>query len=342
MWRAALVDLGRFQAGAIPWSRALCALLSIGIPSIAGVALHAPVFGVVAAVTALNAFIDDLGGSVGHRVSTMAATVVLVIIGGIAGALVPADHWLPVVAIFCAGLVAGWVHGSAPAVENVVRFGAITLVITTTLKLHDPRLIACAAAGGVLAVIVMLIDHAFRRIDPPPLGGSWTEGWQRLRNRQTAGLRFAVLYAAVATAGLLLAEAIGAHRAGWVTLTTLLVMRPDGAESLQFVVQRLAGTLAGVAVAVLVTNVTQGPAMLVGCVALSASLFPIAAAKHRWLGVAAATLMVILLLDLALAGTGSPRALIIERFYDTVLGCVLGTLGTLAAFPNMLRSARGR
>ncbi|MGH8618907.1 MAG: FUSC family protein [Burkholderiales bacterium] len=340
MLRDTFSDLWKFSAVPPPWHHAVRALVSIAGPAVVGLVAGEPLFGVIAAVTALNTYIDDLGGSLRHRAFTMSATVFCVIAGGVAGAVIPEGHWLPVVAIFLAGLVAGFVHGSATALENVVRFGAITLVVATTLQLEDPRLILVALAGGAYAICVMLADYAIRRANPPSTGGSWREGWARLRARQTVGWRFAFIYAAVGAVGLLLAEAVGAHRAGWVTLTTLLVMRPDGAESLRFAVQRLVGTLAGVIAAVALAATTQTPAFLMAYAAACAFLFPPAMAKHRWLGVAVVTLMIMLLLDIALQGQGDPRDLILARFYDTVFGCVLGVLGTLVAFPEIWRRPR--
>jgi hypothetical protein len=340
MLRDAFSDLLRFNPGPVPWGRAWCALISIATPAIIGLAVREPVLGVIAAVMALNAFIDDLGGTLRHRVFTMTATVVMMIAGGIAGSLIPPGHWLPVVAIFAAGLVAGFVHGSATALENVVRFGAIALVVATTLQLTDLRLIPVALAGGVYPVFVVMVTHAIWRRDPPSTGGSWREGWARLRGRQTVGWRFAFIYATVGAVGLLLAEAIGVHRAGWVTLTTLLVMRPDGAESLQFVLQRMAGTLAGILAAGAFATATQNPMLLVGCAAVCAFGFPVATAKHRWLGIAVVTLLIMVLLDVALQGQGDPRDLILARLYDTLIGCVLGTAGTLIAFPGIWRRAK--
>jgi hypothetical protein len=337
MLRDAFTDLLHFSPAPAPWGRAWCALISIATPAIIGLAVREPVLGVIAAVMALNAFIDDLGGTLRHRVFTMSATVVMMIAGGIAGSLIPPGHWLPVVAIFAAGLVAGFVHGSATALENVVRFGAIALVVATTLELSDLRLIPVALAGGAYPVFIVMVVHAIQRRDPPSTGGSWREGWSRLRSRQTIGWRFAFIYATVGAVGLLLAEAIGAHRAGWVTLTTLLVMRPDGAESMHFVLQRMVGTLAGILVAAGIASATQNPVLLIAVASVCAFAFPIAAAKHRWLGIATVTLLIMVLLDIALQGQGDPRDLILARLYDTFLGCVLGTLGTLIAFPEILR-----
>lgn len=341
MFRAAFYDLAQLNAGTPPWHRGLRFMLAIGIPATLGFALDQAALGVIPAMCAFLVSQNDLGGGLHQRLYAMAGTLLCIVLGGLAGASVNYNYWLPFIAVFLCGYLVGRIHNTSMVVENMARFFAVGLIVVTTLKLASPILLPLALAGGIGAIAIVTIDYAISRAKPTDLRGNWRAGLARFRAGQAASFRFAICYAVTTTLALAWAEKFSAQRAGWVAITTILVMRPDGSESLKLIMQRMLGTLLGVSIAgALFRWINSEWALLVG-VWVMAALVPVGSAKHRWLGIGAATALVMVLIDLGLFNDGGARQLLIVRIIDTVMGCVLALIGTLIASPRNTTPSAG-
>jgi len=337
MLRHALHDLTKFNRGPLPWPRALRYMIAIGAPLAVGLALGQAASGVIAALNAMLSSQNDLGGTLRQRVAGMGGVSLAIVVGGIIGAFTDIKYW-PFVVLFMCGYFVGRMHSTSLVVENIARFFAFGVVLAATLKLSSPILIPLSLAGGAWAIIVVCVDAWARRSTPQRIGGSMREGLQRFRGGEAASWRFAVSYAATITVALLLAEEFGAQRAGWVAITTIVVMRPDGHESMQLVLQRMAGTLFGVSVAGgMFVFVDNQWALCVG-LCLLASGIPLCMSWHRWIGVAAVTATAMVMVHLTLFAAGGARSLLSVRIYDTLLGCVLAVFGTFIASANITRN----
>lgn len=339
MLRNALHDLAKINVAPIRWGRPVRYMIAIGVPAAGGALLHRPSLGVIPALCALLTSQNDLGGSLRHRLIGMAGVVFALVAGGLLGGYTGARHWLPIFALLACGFFVGWMHRTSLIVENVARFCAFGLVVVASLTPRDPILIPMALAGGAWAMLVVAVDFALRRVTPPDLSGSLHKGLARLRAGQTAGWRFAICYAATITVALLLAQEFGATRAGWVAITAILVMRPDGAESLQLVLQRMLGTLVGVVAASVILRVVGDVSILIAVIWVIAFAIPMCLAWHRWLGIAAITALVMVAIDIVLLDQGGARSLLRVRVYDTLLGSVLAVCGTLIASAKVWRGA---
>jgi uncharacterized membrane protein YccC len=186
----------------------------------------------------------------------------------------------------------------------------------------------------VLALVGQLIRQA-EDLEPLP---TWSEGLRLLLSGQSiAGLRFALCYTAVAVIAVAATQALGMQRGFWVSITALLVMRPDGPKSLELILQRLIGTAGGIAAAALVVQFGHKAWVLIGWALLFAFFAPVGLKRHYALAVGLITAMVMVLLDLALLHQGGDRPLLWVRLVDTALGCILALCGTVAADPDVLR-----
>ena len=107
----------------------------------------------------------------------------------------------------------------------------------------------------------------------------------------------------------------------WVGLTVLFVMHSDGATELHRIRDRALGTVLGVIAAAPVVFNLQAPLQLAGCIALAALFIPYAQAGRYMLFSLIITFIVLLLVDMAMLGTGGDISLLGWRLIDTILAC---------------------
>jgi len=303
--RAALAEL---QAARLHWILGLRFALSCGVPPIVGFIAGRPLAGVIASLGALFPMLADVGGSVRQRLTLMLATSLFMTAGLTVGAVSSEHFWVSLALIGAAAFTAAWVSDLHRILELMSRFGAVSLVIGAGAKVYDPSAAVCFFAGGVFASGVVLVGHFIREsrdLEPLP---TWSQGLRLLLSGQSiAGLRFALCYTAVAVVAVLATQTLGLQRGFWVTITTLLVMRPDGPKSVTLIVQRLIGTAGGIALAALVVTFGQDAWALVGWSLVFAFLAPVGVKRHYALGVGLITAMIMVLLDLALLQSGGDR-----------------------------------
>ncbi len=259
--RKVLADSLQLTAGPVPWDASVGYVLVLAVPVCAGLALGEVSFGVIGSIGALMAFFGDVGGPPSERLGSMLIGVVVQLIGVVIGYSLAAHPHLGVAAVLVAAVLAGWLYNSHPAFENAGRLFVIGLAIGPYLETFGavrPGLGAVFLAGALLSVTVNAADIAWRGNEsvPVPL---WREGWNRVRNGQVAGLRFAVCLGLTIAVALAVADFLGARREYWVTLTMLVVMRPDARAGTQRAVQRLAGTVLRILVAWVVVRTVTNP-----------------------------------------------------------------------------------
>jgi hypothetical protein len=104
-------------------------------------------------------------------------------------------------------------------------------------------------------------------------------------------LRYALAFAGAATAALWIGQALDPTHTIWVVATTLVVMQADARLSYRRIVERIAGTFAGVAAAWVITG-SQSIALISTCVLVVAPLIPHHLASRYWLHTALIALMI--------------------------------------------------
>jgi uncharacterized membrane protein YccC len=181
----------------------------------------------------------------------------------------------------------------------------------------------------VVAAVSRTVDHLIagplpQQPTPLPQFSSARGGW----------LRFAFAFAGAATAALWIGGSLDPIHTIWVVTTTIVVMQPDARTSYRRIVERIAGTFAGVFAAWLITKASQSEAVICATILVVASLIPHHLAKRYWLHTALIALMVLLAYDLAELDTQGIAKLLSERIIDVLLGCAMALVGTAAAFPR--------
>jgi uncharacterized membrane protein YccC len=157
----------------------------------------------------------------------------------------------------------------------------------------------------------------------------------QLPSGQAGWLRFALAFAGAATAALWIGKALEPTHIIWVVVTTLVVMQADARMSYRRIVERIAGTFAGVVVAWIITVATQSPIAICICILLVLPFIPHHLANRYWLHTALIALVVLLVYDLAELNARGISQLLMERVVDMLLGCAVALVGTAAAFPRV-------
>lgn len=338
--RAALVEL---QAARLHWILGLRFAIACGVPPMIGLVAGRPLAGAIASVGALFPMLADIGGRIRQRVTLMLATSLFMTAGLVVGAATADHYWSSLLLIAIGAFTAAWVSDLHRILELISRFGAVSLVVGAGAHVHDPLAAVCFFAGGAFACLVVLVGHFIREAkDLQPLP-TWSEGLRLLLSGQSiAGLRFALCYTGVAIIAVLAVPAMGLQRGFWVTITALLVMRPDGPKSVTLIVQRVIGTVGGIALAALVVLFGHDAWALVAWALLFGFFAPVGLKRHYALGVGLITAMIMVLLDLALLQQGGDRPLLWVRLVDTGFGCFLALCGTVIADPTVLRKQPAR
>jgi hypothetical protein len=245
----------------------------------------------------------------------------------------------------------GWLcRDSAGALWAV--FVAITLSVGMAARGgREPLLAArhCAMAFTVVAAIptfdlyqiwyllgVVALNAATRAIDqfiagPLPLQSA---ALLQAPPGQGGWFRFALCYSGAAVAALSIGKTLDPVHTIWVVTTTLAVMLPDAKASYRRIIERVAGTFAGVMAAWAITMVFHSAAFICILILLIAPFIPHHLANRYWLHAALIALMVMLAYDLTALHTRGIANVLTERLEDILLGCAIALVGTAVAFPR--------
>jgi uncharacterized membrane protein YccC len=143
-------------------------------------------------------------------------------------------------------------------------------------------------------------------------------------------------FAAAATGGMAIGDLIGQQHGYWIVITTLLVMQPDVRASYWRIVERIAGTVAGVVAAWVMTAAIHSEAVNAAAILAVAPFIPHHLTKRYWLHTGLIALMVLLTYDLTQFDSQGLGRLPLERIEDILIGCAIAFAGTAAAFPRAL------
>lgn len=181
-------------------------------------------------------------------------------------------------------------------------------------------------AGAVLPVAATRsIDHLI--CGPLPLLAATPAG----KPSGTGGwLLFATGFAGAAALGMW----VGEQHGYWIVITTLVVIQTGPSVSYRRIVERVLGTLAGVALAWAIMAAFHGPAPICAAILIVAPLIPHHLTWRYWLHTGLIALMVLLAYDLTQFNSQGLGRLPLERMEDILLGCAIALVGSAVAFPR--------
>lgn len=315
-------------------------LLGMAVPVLTGLLLgqsHAGFLIGLGAVLLARAPAES-GGSVGDSRGARLVRMALPAVAAVAVATLLARLPQPDPALI--GLVAFTalaVNYSRPLAAAAIRFN-IYLVLGMSLLDGPPGhrsgaalIFGCGALWNIL--LRLLLD----RQDAAPSAAPESARRQpvpaqrrahfRKQLRRLAGWQFPIRLAIGLGIASLLRHAYPAHHYYWILLTVALLTEPAIEPLPRKTLQRLAGTIGGVALTGLIFAVAAGPLALGAVAAALAALVPVARARSYLLYAILSAPLILLVLDI---GTPAAPALLVDRLVATTLaGAIVVALNLL-------------
>ena len=325
----AWIIFNRVSIDAVKIRRRVLFLVNIGVPLVVGAITGQSQAALPAVVLGMLFGFADSEGPLLSRLRLLALDAGCIVAGASAGYFArnnPAALWSVFVAM---ALAVGMAPRAGRELLLTGRHAIMAFMVAAAIPTIS--LIELSYLFGVLllAAVTRTVDYMIagrlprQRAAPlqmPSGRGSW--------------LRFAIAFAGAATAALWLGETLDPIHTIWVVTTTLVVMQPDARASYRRIVERIAGTFAGVFIAWKITMGFHSVPVICAAILIVAPLIPHHLANRYWLHTALIALLVLLAYDFAELDTQGISKLLPERVIDMLLGCATALVGTAVAFPR--------
>jgi hypothetical protein len=304
-------------------------LVNIGIPVVVGVVRSEPQAALLGAVVGMLLAFADTEGGLASRLRLLALDAGAIAAGGVAGYFSRGDAavlWPLFIAMMLAVGMAPRA-GREPLIAG--RHAAMAFTVAAAVPTFDMHEIGYLFGTLILNAASRTVDHLLcgplPRLPAVPLQmPSGHGGW----------FRFALAFAGASTAALWIGGTVDPVHTIWVVTTTLVVMQPDARASYRRIVERIAGTFAGVVAAWGIIKMFHSAAVICAAILVVAPLIPHHLTNRYWLHTALIALMVLLAYDLTALNAQDIADLLIERVKDILLGCAMALIGTAVAFPR--------
>jgi len=323
------VDMMRWQDNPTPWPRMILSAVATCIPLVVGLLRGELVISIYGALTGYVLALSDHLGPLRHRLWTVSLTFALIAVGYAFGHFFP-GHQVVFLIVFAALVYwLGVLAGEGAELEKTLLFTTIALVSSNAAKPLPPQIIPLlwlyAALGYSTLVTGILVQMTLRRPIPENITGFKNVLKKTLALRRQNRVH-AAAYALTALASIWMAYYCQSERTNWVTITVLLVMKPDQNPIFYRAFQRFAGTILAILCVDVLIALIRDPLWLIPLIIACALGMPWAIKKNYWLVSFLATIMVVLLLELV-----SPQPFDLHtpfvRLTATLLGCALGLAG---------------
>jgi len=173
------------------------------------------------------------------------------------------------------------------------------------------------------------MSEALRDIDPGSLSETARRFWVAL-TPSSARFRQALRLALALLVGYIVQLFLRGDEGAWILLTTMLVCQADYGATRERVAKRMGGTIIGLFIGWALLKLYPDPHIQILLMIAAAVVF-FAARSSRY-AVATAGISVLVLLSFNQVGNGFE--LILPRFVDTLIGCVLAIVAMLVVLPD--------
>lgn len=333
--KAHISDSLRLHKAPSPWPRMILCAFSVTLPLVGGALFKEERSSIYGALLGFILILNDHFGPLKQRIVHLLTSFLFLAIAFGVGLMVSGTPWLLIPLLFVMAFLLGKSKGLGLELERLILFSTFQMLnaaLTPHLKEHAFKLFLYAALSLAnylvcLCLVYLGMKHApnFQRRKREEL----REAFSRKESH-----RYAFTLAGVSCAGLLLANLFHVERGQWLVGTILIVMMPNKRASYERSFQRIVGTFLGVVISSILLAFVKDSLFLIPFAALAAFLAPLGLIKNYWLGNTFIAALIMLFLQF---GTPDPQSnLGILRIIDISLGCVIGAIGTLIAFPDSL------
>jgi uncharacterized membrane protein YccC len=300
------------------------------VPLIFGVLQNQLVFSIYGALIGYLLALNDHLGPLKHRVWIITLTFVVMLAGIVAG-----YHLQPHEPIYliCIGILSYWLGvlaGEGAEIEKAVQYATLGLLVahsaTNLLPSNIPAALNYVILGYLTLMVFIPLLLIFKRRKPDPFHRI-RESLKKSFTKQREKHIHAASYALITLLSIWLTERFQIERGYWVTVTVLLVMKPNRIQSFYIVLQRLIGTALAVLLVDILIQLIHGSSVLVISIVVCAFLVPWAVKRNYWIVSFFVTIMVVLLIELAATHHGDIHTAFV-RLEATLLGCLLSLIGS--------------
>lgn len=321
-----------------PWPRMILCALSVTLPLVVGYLRQDKSSAIYGALFAFTLILNDHFGPIKKRVLHL-LTVFLFLASAFAfGLLIAGNLPLVMITLFIMAFILGKSKGLGLELERVLltsTFQLLTASQTPGLREHVMKPVIYASLSLANYIICLFLIYLVMRHTPNFQKSKRAELKEAMKKKDT--VRYALTLATISCLSLFLADYLKLERGHWMVGTILIVMLPDKTQSFQRSFQRIVGTLIGGIIASVIIHFTDDPLILISFSAIAAFLAPLGLIKNYWLGNAFIAAFILLFLEFGHSGpVVSDFQYAFLRFMDIGLGCLIGMIGTLIAFPDSL------
>lgn len=325
----------RLQKAPSPWPRMILCALSVTLPLIGGVIFKEERSSIYGALLGFILILNDHFGPLKQRIVHLLTAFLFLAMAFTVGLMVSNSTWVLIPLLFIMAFILGKSKGLGLELERLILFSTFQMLnaaLTPHLKDHAFKLFLYAALSLAnylicLCIVYLSMKHA------PNFQRRKREEWKEAFSRKESH-RYAFTLAGVSCCGLLLSNLFHVERGQWMVGTILIVMMPSKTLSYQRSFQRIVGTFIGVVISSVLLYFGREPEFLIPFAALAAFFAPLGLIKNYWLGNAFIAALIMFFLQF---GTHDPHSnLAVLRIIDISLGCLIGAIGTLIAFPDSL------
>jgi uncharacterized membrane protein YccC len=321
-----------------PWPRMILCTLSVSLPLVAGYVFKEQQSSIYGALLGFILILNDHFGPLQKRILHLLASFCCLSLAFLTGMLVSQIPWMLIPILFLMAFILGKSKGQGIELERLLLFSIFQLLnaaLTPKLGEHALKLFLYASLSLTNYLVCLSLVYVVMKHQP---------NFQRSKREELLALfsrkdshRYAFTLAGVSCLGLAISNYFHVERAQWMVGTILIVMMPNTTQSFQKSFQRIFGTFIGVFCSVFLTHFMKSPLLLISFSAVAAFLAPLGLIKNYWLGNAFIAALIMFFLQFGnLTSTHSDLDFAILRVIDIGLGCIIGSIGTLIAFPDSL------
>lgn len=313
--------------------------LSVGLPLLLGYQRQELKIAIFGALFGFIMILNDHFGPLQRRILHLITTFVFILTGVMVGMLLREAPFLLMLGLFAMSFTVGKAKGLGLELERMLLFTTLQLMAASQspeLKDHYIQAFFYATFSLLSYLICLCLVYLVMKHQP----NFQKSKRQELREAfsRTDSNRYAFILAVMSCLGLWVAQYLDVERGYWVVGTILIVMMPDRYQSLYKSFQRLLGTLIGVVAASLLIKFQKDPVLLITFCTLAAFMTPYGQIKNYWLANVFIAGLILFFLEISnIKPHHGDFDLAYMRLVDIGLGCLLGTLGTFLAFPEILR-----
>lgn len=326
-----------FRRGDIRLETVLASMPAIAICLAAGIWLGRPDFGLVAASGAFSVGF----GAFQRFTAVRAAPMIFAMIGMTVAAWVGSfsGSYMPLMILFSAvfGALCGGANAAGPAAWWITLQWAIAFFVADAYPSDMSGALGRAGlifSGGLLQILLVTLVWALAGKSAVIREHDGTERWQDLfavMGRRLTGhsntLRIAIVTAILAVLTTLMTKTADIPNGYWIPVTALIILKPQSDKTVERVVFRICGTVAGAGIATLIAALLRpDESLLAVLVVLLAGLSYSMQRSGYAAFVASVTACVAFLVALA----GLPEIEVVEhRIIATVIGGLLALVAAI-------------